>query len=188
MRDRVSVQKVKSICFPFHQHRLDYREWNFCRVSSCAPIEFDITVSGDDYIDFAISFLHVKVKIERANGTALDAADTVGPVNNLLHGLFSQVDVSLNGTLITNSTNTYPYRAYLENLLSYGPTAKGSQLTSEMFYKDESGKFDRANPSHDDEAMKNKGLPKRTVSFARSKEVNLVGRLHTDIFFNNDTC
>jgi len=89
MRDRVSVQKVKSICFPFHQHRLDYREWNFCRVSSCAPIEFDITVSGDDYIDFAISFLHVKVKIERANGTALDAADTVGPVNNLLHSLFS---------------------------------------------------------------------------------------------------
>jgi len=66
-----------------------------------APIEFDITASGDDYIDFANSFLHVKVKIERANGTALTAADTVGRVNNLLHSLFSQVDVSLNGTLIT---------------------------------------------------------------------------------------
>jgi len=52
-----------------------------------------------------------------------------------------------------------------------------------MFYKDESGKFDRANPLHDDVAMKNKGLAKRNVFFARSKEVNLVGRLLTDIFF-----
>jgi len=43
---------------------------------------------------------------------ALDDAVKVGPVTNLLHNLFSQVDVSLNGTLITNCTNTYPYRAH----------------------------------------------------------------------------
>jgi len=52
-----------------------------------------------------------------------------------------------------------------------------------MFYKDESEKFDLANPLHDDLAMKNKGLAKRTIFFARSKEIDLVGRLHTDIFF-----
>jgi len=100
---------------------------------------------------------------------------SVGPVNNLLHSLFSQVDVSLNGTLITNSTNTYPYRVYLENLLSYGPAGKGSQLTSEMFYKDEAGKCEAG--------MKNRGLVKRAAFFARSREVDLVGRLHSDIFF-----
>jgi hypothetical protein len=148
-----------------------------------APIEFDVTSSGDDYIDFANSFLHIKAKIERANGTALDPADTVGPVNNLLHSLFSQVDVSLNGTLITNSTNTYPYRAYLENLLSYGPAAKTSQLTAELFYKDEAGKMDRPNPLAADAAEKNKGLAKRNSFVARSREVDLVGRIHTDIFF-----
>jgi hypothetical protein len=148
-----------------------------------APIEFDITASGDDYIDFANSLLHVKFNIERANGAVLDDAVTVGPVNNLLHSLFSQVDVSLNGTLITNSTNTYPYRAYLENLLSYGPAAKGSQKTAEMFYKDESGKFDRANPLHGEVGMRNKGLAKRASFFTRSRVVDLVGRLHSDIFF-----
>jgi len=30
------------------------------------------------------------------------------------------VDISLNGTLITASTNTYPYRVIMETLLSYG--------------------------------------------------------------------
>ena len=49
-----------------------------------APIEFDVTSSGDDYIDFANSYLHIKAKIERANGANLEAADTVRPVNNLL--------------------------------------------------------------------------------------------------------
>jgi hypothetical protein len=87
----------------------------------------------------------VRAKITRVNDD-LDAADTVGPVNNFLHSLFSQVDVSLNGTLITNSTNTYAYRAYIETLLSYGLEAKSSQLTSALFYKDEAGKMDKSNP------------------------------------------
>lgn len=150
-----------------------------------APIEFDVTSSGDDYIDFANCYLHIKAKIERVNGANLDAADTVGPVNNLLHSLFSQVDVSLNGTLITSSSNTYPYRAYLENLLSYGPAAKSSQLTTELFYKDEAGKMDKPNPLEANEAEKNKGLVKRASFTAQSREVDLVGRIHTDIFFQN---
>jgi hypothetical protein len=74
-------------------------------ITGGAPIEFDVTASGDDYLDFANSFLCVRAKITRANNDDLDAADTVGPVNNFLHSLFSQVDVLLNGTLITSSTN-----------------------------------------------------------------------------------
>jgi hypothetical protein len=68
-----------------------------------SPIEFDIASSGDDYIDLAKSYLYVKARLNRADVSNLEAADAVGPVNNLLHSLFSQVDVSLNGTLITNS-------------------------------------------------------------------------------------
>ena len=30
-----------------------------------APIEFDVTSSGDDYLDFANSYLHLKAKIKR---------------------------------------------------------------------------------------------------------------------------
>jgi hypothetical protein len=65
-----------------------------------------MTAIGDDYLDSANSFLCVRAGIIRVNGDNLDAADTVGPVNNLFHSLFSQVNVMLNGTLITSSMNT----------------------------------------------------------------------------------
>ena len=152
-------------------------------ITDGAPIEFDISSSGDDYIDFANSFIHVKVKIQNANGTDLTDGETVGPVNNLLHSLFSQVDISLNGTLITNSTNTYPYRAYIEDLLSYGSSAKKSQLTAALFYKDEAGKMDKENPSAADVADQNSGLVKRATFTTKSREVDMVGRIHGDLFF-----
>ena len=151
-------------------------------VTDGAPIEFDIASSGDDYIDFSNSLLHVKVQIVRSNGSKLADTDPVGPVNNFLHALFSQLDVTLNGVLISSSTNTYPYRAYIENLLSYGPAAKKSQLTAALFYKDDAGKMDNANPLGDD---KNGGLAARASFTAESREVDLIGRLHTEIFFQS---
>jgi len=106
-------------------------------------IEFDVRASGENYIDFANTLLYVKAKLTAVDGANLAANAAVGPVNLFLHSMFSQVDISLNGTLITSSTNTYPYRAVLETLLSYGEDAKTSQLTSALFYKDQAGVMDR---------------------------------------------
>ena len=154
-------------------------------ITGAAPIEFDVTASGDDYLDLANSFLCVRAKITRVNNDNLEANDTVGPVNNFLHSLFSQVDVSLNGTLITSSTNTYAYRAYIETLLSYGGDAKSSQLTSALFYKDEAGKMDKPNPLAANAADRNPGLAKRQAYSAESREIDMIGRIHTDIFFQD---
>ena len=52
----------------------------------------------------------------------------VGPTNLLLNSLFSQVDVFFNDKLISSSSNTYAYRAYLETLLNYGKAAKNHNL------------------------------------------------------------
>ena len=110
-------------------------------LDSGGPIEFSIPGSGDDYIDLANTTLHVQVKVTQPNGADLDAAAPVGPVNNWLHSLFSQVDVFLNGTLVTQSTNTYPYRAFVETLLTYGVGAKSTQLTSQLWYKDKASRM-----------------------------------------------
>ena len=154
-------------------------------ITGTAPIEFDVTASGDDYLDLANSFLCVQAKIMRANIDDLNANDTVGPINNFLHSLFSQVDVSLNGTLITSSTNTYAYRAYIETLLSYGADAKSSQLTSALFYKDEAGKMDKPNPFALAAADRNSGLVTRQTFGVASREIDMIGRIHTDIFFQD---
>ena len=69
-------------------------------VTDGSPIEFDIGASGEDYIDFANTMLYVRVKVTAADGANLADDAPVGPENLFLHSLFSQVDISLNGTLI----------------------------------------------------------------------------------------
>ncbi|KAL9961204.1 hypothetical protein ACROYT_G030105 [Oculina patagonica] len=65
-------------------------------ITDSGPIEFNVSGTGEEYLDLAKTQLFVKAKITKANGTALDAETKVGPVNLFLHSLFSQVDVSLN--------------------------------------------------------------------------------------------
>ena len=99
-------------------------------VGDDSPIEFEINGNGEDYIDLAYTMLYVQAKITLMNNNNIAADTAVGPVNLFLHSLFLQVDISLNGTQVTTSTNTHPYRAMIETLLSYGADAKASQLTS----------------------------------------------------------
>ena len=68
------------------------------------PIEFLIPGSGDDYLDLSSVRLYVRARVVKGNGTDLEDASTAAPVNNWLHSLFCQVDVSMNGTLVTPST------------------------------------------------------------------------------------
>ena len=105
-------------------------------LDSGGPIEFLIPGSGDDYLDLANTMLHVQAKVTQANGHAIDAGEVVAPVNNWLHSLWSQIDLYLNGTLVTSSSSSYAFRAYIETLLSYGAEAKSTQLTNQLWYKD----------------------------------------------------
>ncbi|GFX97580.1 uncharacterized protein TNCV_2841401 [Trichonephila clavipes] len=66
---------------------------------------------------------------------------------------------------VSNSSNTYPYRSYIETLLNHGYDSKTSQLTAELFYKDS-----------DD------GLKKRTEFFKESATVDMIGCIHSDLF------
>ena len=72
-------------------------------------------------------------------------------------------------------TSLYPYRAYIEILLSYGTAAKESQLTGVMWYKDTSGHQDKR-------ATDNKGFTSRKALTAQSKYVQMSGILHLDLF------
>ena len=152
-------------------------------LDSGGPIEFLIPGSGDDYLDLTNTMLQVQAKVTRANGDDRDLVDPVGPVNNWLHSLFSQVDVYLNGTLETPSTNTYAYRAYIETLLSYGPDAKDTQLTSQLWHKDTATRMDAAEIA--DGPAANKRFLARRENILRSRLVDMMGRLHVDLFLQD---
>jgi len=97
-------------------------------ISQRTQIEFSVTGARQD-----ISGL-VRAQIVKATDEPVDNNDAVGPTNLFLHSLFSEMDITLNDTLVTSSNNTYAYRSYLETLLSYGGAAKTSQLTSALYY------------------------------------------------------
>ena len=82
------------------------------------PIEFTISAENSNYIDLANSFLYVRASVTTSNGADLAKTAEIAPECNFLHMLWSQVNVYLNGSLVTQSNNNYPYRAYIENLIS----------------------------------------------------------------------
>jgi hypothetical protein len=148
-------------------------------VGDHGPIEFQVSSSSEEYIDIGRTFLYIKLKIANKDKSALEENAKVGPINLWLHSLFSQVNLKLNEKLITPSVNTYPYKAYLETLLSYGSDAKKSQLGSQFWYKD-NGDMNQINPHA--EGKGNEGFVSRGKLTSTSKSIELMGRLHCDIF------
>ena len=149
-----------------------------------SSIEFCVSGSGQDYLDAANTQLYVKARILNADGTAIADDAAVGPINLFLHSLFSDVEVSLNETPVTSSNNTYAYRAYIETLLSYGATAKESQLTAQLYYKDDAGAMEERNP-YNNHADANKGFKRRGAHTNRSHSVDMIGGIHSDLFFQD---
>ena len=68
-------------------------------------LEFFISAQHDTYIDLNIR-LYVRGKLTTADGKDLDATDFTATANNLLHSLFTQCLITLNGTITPTSINT----------------------------------------------------------------------------------
>ena len=65
-----------------------------------SPIKFNIPGSGEDYNDLTNTFLHLSVKITAVDEANILDAAAIGPLNLLIHSLFSQVDDALNDKLV----------------------------------------------------------------------------------------
>ena len=155
------------------------------------PLEFEITASGEDYLDLSRCYLKIKFKVINEDGTTVESwvhnADGASckynmehksqfnmvPVNLMLHSMFRQVDFSLNDTFVTSSNDRYPYRAYKTTMLSYGEGAKKAFLEYlKYFYWDDHGEYD---------ASTNLAIFRKNLRTGNSKATELMGRLHVDL-------
>ena len=82
------------------------------------PTEF-IIPALDDYVDLACSYFTMELRLKKSTNDNLVADEKLWPVNNLAHSIIKQFDLQLNGTLISAQSDTYHYKAYLENLLNF---------------------------------------------------------------------
>ena len=147
---RCDKSEVDLFRVPPTQQSLERGRWiDYAPLSSVENANSAITflIAGtDEYIDLSKTILTVTGKITKKDGTTkLDSNDqsNVAPVNNFLHSLFRQVDVYLNGKQVTPAMGTYAYRSYIETLLNYDVSAKQSQFSSALYYKDTTGQMDK---------------------------------------------
>ena len=96
-------------------------------------MQFVIDNASDKFLDFNNFFWKVKCKITKANGQNLVEADKVSVISYPVSSLFSQADILLSGKALSSTTNTYPYRVYIETLLNYSKEAKNTPHVTGLF-------------------------------------------------------
>ena len=94
------------------------------------PITFSIPQT-DDFVDLADSRLEIKIRLNNPatsyeglkmeDGTASTATVTRNTVvvNNFGHSLWKQMDLTVNGALVTPQGNNYHHMAYIQTLMEY---------------------------------------------------------------------
>ncbi|MGH7749935.1 MAG: hypothetical protein ACREQ5_34975, partial [Candidatus Dormibacteria bacterium] len=90
-------------------------------ITGTDTIEFNVQSGPDEYIDTQNIFLHLTGKlVNRENGDdfkdSLGTKDNYAPINYCLNTAFQELNIYLNGTLISHSSNNYPYLSYIEAL------------------------------------------------------------------------
>ena len=82
------------------------------------PMEFVIP-GLDGFTDLGRSYFTMELALKKDDGGNLVAAEKLWPANNLAHTIIKQIDLHLNGTLISPQSDTYHYKAYFESLLNF---------------------------------------------------------------------
>ena len=216
---RCEKSEVDLFSIPPTQLSLEKGRWiEYRPLSSVQNNDSAITfvVAGtDEYLDLSKTILVVEGKVVPGTGGDLSTGQaSIAPVNNFLHSLFRQVDVYFNGKQVTPAMGTYAYRSYLETLLNYDVSAKQSQLSSAMYYKDTAGQMDEAGSLPSSMTIKNvtavtsaadgndatlttenvsipvpgtgnQGFAKRHKFVENSKKFTLSGPIFTDVFMSD---
>jgi hypothetical protein len=78
-------------------------------ISNESPILFNISgTNGMEYLDLMRSQMYVRLRVKHKDGTNLEPDEEVAPVNLFLQSLFSQIDVSIQGKVMSSTSGFYP--------------------------------------------------------------------------------
>ena len=174
--EECGTSELDLFCLPPTQVAIEDSKWlsvNPREVNDGYSIKFEFTANDGLYLDLAKSYISFKVKID---GTT-DQLNKAGPVNNTAHSLFKQIDVEINGQVVTPSSPFYPYVAMIMTLLGYGKEAAITQLALSGYSKDTAGHMDVV-----DLVGANKGLKARSEGFNAGQWRDYIMRPNVAIF------
>ena len=213
---RCEKSEVDLFSVPPTQQSLERGRWiDYAPLSTVQNPDSAITflIAGtDEYIDLSKTILTVTGNMKKDGTTKLTGGGqaNVAPVNNFLHSLFKQVDVYLNGKQVTPAMGTYAYRSYIETLLNYDVSAKESQFSSALYYKDTATEMEETGSSSTEKEITyveadtrsgsastpkktwitvpgtgNQGFAKRHKFIENGIQFVLSGPIFSDIFMND---
>ena len=160
--------------------KLFYRKFHqkIATITPRSPIEFFVKNAAKLYLNLNNSRFMVRCQIVKKDGTNMPAADACksGVVNLLLHSFFKKVTVLFNNKKVSDPSNMYAYRSYLETLLNCNGDIEKYRLTFKGWHNDKQDKMDEAEPKD------NTGLVERRKYCAESPDIVLIGRPHSDVF------
>jgi len=136
-------------------------------------IQFRIRRSNS-FIDLNDSFIHVKVKVQKKDGTNLLETEKIAPGNLFLHTLFKNLSVRVNNKAVIGSNGLYAYQAWMQKKLKVSSGVKDSELSKEVYYKDN---------DPDDYSDANTGFTQRVELAKKSRSFEMIGKI-SDNFFN----
>ena len=149
---------------PGYDYRYKAKRWVPFKPANTGrqPILFTVPAC-DDYYDLKETKLEIKVRLNTtgtnglssAAGAASDANNTkyVWCTNNFGHTLFNQMNASFNGVLMTEQSNAYHQKAYLETIQNYN-RQEGETLLAPQGWVNELNVVDhltQSNVADDDE-------------------------------------
>ncbi len=131
-------------------------------------------------------YLKVDVVLTKADGVSPpDSTKKVGPVNNVLHSLFSECRLYIEGYLVNDNNENYHYKSFIIDTLSYDISAKFSFLQAQGFIQDAPFNMDSAgNASF---VMRTNYFKNAAKSAYTTEPVTFVGKLHTDFLSTDAT-
>ena len=161
-------------------------------LDSSSPITYEFSTDDNHYFDISNCFHFLKFKIMKGDriteipAPAAGAADgddqLVAPISYFANTCFENVELYLNSDLIETTNNLYPYKSYMQTVLSFGTEVKKGQLAAAGYFEDTDSHDSNAIRStmHQDACL-NKGLRERYKLTRCSKPFTLIAPLHLDL-------
>lgn len=149
---------------------ISYKPISPIPTSSNGTIEFVSLGNLDTYRNLSSIYLRLLIKVIDPNPSE---DSSTGVVNNILHSLFRQITISMNGKSIAQTETNYSYRSIYTNLLNYGNDASSTHLESTGWM------LDRGDI---DSLEFNTGLVARRKIYKHDRTIEVMGKIHGDLF------
>jgi hypothetical protein len=155
-----TLAQIKDVFYTWHEPTTS--------ISDCGKSESTISFEIPQdmhYVDLSKCFVYMQVQLIQGLAAA-GPSDPVSVVNLLGYSLIRHTEVTLNGTSITPSHHTDPYKHFINTTLKYTGNAKDTKLHSWGFARDTAGQMNELLKLENNELKsKNTGLLKRRSLF-----------------------